>query len=603
MTVLKVNWDHGKKTLEVEFGYPAPDNTIGELEWVELVVIGLKVDAIETLRIKIGDELCGVIPRQFGCETSFGTSRSEDVKTPWFESCCGLITITIGEFAEGANAADFTPLGIVNLRIAPRKITVDQYEQMYQQLLLLGASLVEDLASKSERSEQIKSGGRGQSANSELQTLLNLKCKCERLMAAIKQSPVVESKVDHYRGRIEQRSRYRSNALQPSPCGRLDRFTAPIETRTLQPRQNEHSAINFLFERIKNRLKLCKQELTVAQQVLSGEVPFVRSLGQRQIVLDQIENGLNPKLQSLQVAVNQCESADLCFSTLQNQYPLRGAASAIRTLDSNVFASHPNYSPFRDVSRLLQQGSRLPLGRNSGSKVRSTSELYQSWCFLQISSSLAQLGWRPVEENGILENSLSRRVLGLTKGCFCVHTMGDSRWIVVRNEPYVLPITRAENVGSSVCVSEFQKYLTPDVLFEVYSEKSLSPESIINLTVIDAKYQPLANRNPVRVFEKYLRYHKIRSTRNPKVRAQCVCFLFPNNINRSEPTVTLSIDNVHWGDKKLLPKVEEDFEMMHSITPPNSESDWEENTLATKESIQFVFGLLALHGLGSASKA
>jgi hypothetical protein len=82
-----------------------------------------------------------------------------------------------------------------------------------------------------------------------------------------------------------------------------------------------------------------------------------------------------------------------------------------------------------------------------------------------------------------------------------------------------------------------------------------------------------------------------------------VCLLFPNSSNRSEPTVTLSIDGLQWNDTKTLPRVVEDFEMLHSITPPRSESDWTTDSLATAESVQFVRGLLALHGLGSAKDA
>ena len=121
--------------------------------------------------------------------------------------------------------------------------------------------------------------------------------------------------------------------------------------------------------------------------------------------------------------------------------------------------------------------------------------------------------------------------------------------------------------------------------------------------MIDAKYQSLGNRIAEEEFQKYLKYHKLRGTCNTMVRARCVCLLFPNSSNRSEPTVTLSIDGLQWNDTKTLPRVVEDFEMLHSITPPRSESDWTTDSLATAESVQFVHGLLALHGLKSAKDA
>lgn len=571
---------------------------IGELDRVEIRVTGVQRGDLESLRLQIGSERSNSQPSWFGESMSFGTSREAAEQTPWFESCCGLTEVSLVIEGSAPDGSRDRALGCCKVNVIPRKITVDQYEQMFQQLLTLGTAMVQDLTSRSQRAETSSRAARSGYILSEIRELSACTRKCRVLIHAIEGAPVSDTRTSFARRLVGGGGRVKAGSIRPRSGG--SRLIASVETRHLSPRRAEHSVILFLLDLMIKRAANCAEEIDQAIDLLTGDAMQYRAAGLGLRAMSNIDEGLRPKLRALDEARMECDSIVAGIRRLKRSKVFAFAEPRPGDINSTVFSSHPSYSPFREVNRRIMRGTRLPLSAGTGSRIRATSTLYESWCFLQISAAMSSLGWTLLSEGGVLGTSGSRRILGLTRGCYCVHANGRGDFVVLRNEPFIVPEPAAHQAGAAVCVAANRnKLLTPDILVEFYRDQPLVPSALTGITVIDAKYKRLgAKRDPELELEKYLKYHLIRSSSNPKIKAVCVCLLYPV-VDRWAIRQFMSGDvQVRWEDiARHRTEIRDDFQLMFAVTPPSNVEEWPQGCVATDDALRFCKGLLGFHGL------
>jgi hypothetical protein len=504
--------------------------------------------------IRIGDidaSICGEggrnAPRNRGTNVEWVDAR-------YFESAYGVVIVRI--LSSTVDSGNWIDRGTLQVRVRSSKLTADRYEAMFDQLRLLAANIVFDLASKTMRSIAIEKAAPTffiRTSLLELRVIEELWPKLASCIHLMDSQPARSIRREYVMRRCLGSEYLDARALatlarsgvNPRETGLPDfRTTIGILKESTDQPENRmvKGFLQFLFGRIRECQIVINQQIDSLKQ--HSKWRCQNSLGEPSLF--EIED--KPKIDRL---TRYYESSFLTSLQIQNALSLpflTHVESRLEIVTTPVSRNVVAYRAF--VHSMLQYLSTgiLILDHAQEDRIKPTHRLYEQWVFLQVVSAIQQLGLKCIEQDGLLSKSRAFRfTLDFDRGARVVFNAGSRKYLSIRYEPWILPKEYALNSRETVFRSgNDQMAWSPDILIELIpNDEDAGPlPNCSYAIVIDAKYTAKISDHH---WDSIGKYHQIRSTSTGRQIGRQLWIAYPGHPHEDDVfPITMRDSGVHW---------------------------------------------------------
>ncbi len=473
----------------------------------------------------------------------------------YFEGCRGRANLVVRSRTIGSDRWD--ERGFLPCIVTSGKLSEEKYRCMLDQLSGLTFGLVFDLISKSHQASGIGTSVSQKSIRSsstELRIIEEMWPLVARCVSEIFSSP--ETKLESRRvmancwgsERFDTRSlaMFAEYADSPHLSTTSIPFRASVQRIAESADTYEHRVVAGFLDLLLTRVSECIASLE----------RHIRSLVADRSWRDvEVLNGASlyrtedlPRIEQLKLRLRKAREI---LSQLKEvrRHPLFHEVSPERwTSTSIVFQSVPAYRRIEDALIRYRRSSLVVVDDGTPEKVKATSRLYEQWCFLQIIAAVRYVGLKCINQSGVLHSVQKYRfTLDIDRGAQVTFLGRDGRTLVVRFEPWIMPMTEAKhNRDSLYRGAKGTAAWSPDITIEFLAAPDASQHSanVDSVLVIDAKYSSAIREHHWTGTDKYLEIRAVRSGKQV-VRQHWLAFpgdesKIPHGIVMRDPTISWS---------------------------------------------------------------
>ena len=521
----------------------------------------------------------------------------------YFEGCRGQVKLIVRCRAMGAER--WNERCTIKCIVTSGKLSEEKYRCMLDQLSGLAFGLVFDLVSKS----QLSAGSRAsvtrqsiRSSSTELRIIEAMWPFVSQCLSEILKAP--ETKLTRRRiitncwggERFDARSLATLAQSADTPLSSTTRvpFRASVQRVEESVDTYEHRVIVGFLNLLSNRLMDCIANLKRHIESLVADKPW------RDI---EIANGISlyrtedlPRIEQLQLRLEKAGEILSQVKQVRRQTVLREVRPERWTSTSIVFKNVSSYRRIEDALLRYRRSSLVIVEDGTPEKVKATSRLYEQWCFLQIVAALRHLGLTCVKQSGVLHTVHKYRfTIDIDRGAQVTFLGQDGRSLVVRFEPWIMPISEAkQNRDSLYRGTKGVAAWSPDITLEFLAKTNDAPQSPIVdfVAVIDAKYTNSVREHHWTGTEKYL---EIREVRSGKQIVRQHWLAFPGDERNLSQSILMRDPTISWTSSGPTCDQTETVQGVLALTPELT-SDSDGKLLGwinpTQTAIQFIDGIL-----------
>lgn len=455
---------------------------------------------------------------------------------PYFESSRGRVWVwlksrRIDEGGEWRRRAGLC------VNVVPTKLGEARYLAMFEEIRALNAGLVFDLVSKMVRGVAYRAvpGSKPAVRSSQLE-LRAVELTWEAVAGALRR---IESEPV---GRLERRRKVRAVA-GPGSLGavglrqllakgidpRSPMAVWPIavsqEVLVESAKTEEHRVILGFLRFLRARVARCAE--SAKAQIAALEAQRV----DRDIAVEPgptlYESMDRPRIERLREADEAARRLELAILRAEQVPFLRGIGPKAALPHGPVFGHVAPYRAFAQAMQNYLRSSMLWIDDRPSERIKSTSRMFEQWCFLQIATALMRVGLAADDLGGLLrERARSSFTVDLDENTILEFRGTDGTRVRLRYEPWVRPLDVARRMGETVCKGRAGAVAwKPDILLE-FSERGSDQFRTDYAVVVDAKYSSAILDHH---WDRTSKYAEIRSTESGKQVVRQVWLAYPGS--------------------------------------------------------------------------
>jgi hypothetical protein len=256
-----------------------------------------------------------------------------------------------------------------------------------------------------------------------------------------------------------------------------------------------------------------------------------RSLRERSVGdgVSLFESEDRPRIAMLEEALGRANRLDNAIRQARSLPIFRGIVPTLFFPLTPVFEHVRPYRAIRSRFSRYLRSSLLVLEGGAQERVKPTHRLYEQWVFFQIASALRAAGLTCVSQEGLFHRSHRYRyTLDVDRGARLTFITLDGRAVVLRYEPWVLPIDVARQRRESVYRGRVgDTAWSPDVMIEFLDGPATGPTAgeVDYAVIVDAKY---TTRLEDHHWSDVIKYFDIRATHNRRQVVKQIWLAYPD---------------------------------------------------------------------------
>ncbi len=569
-------------------------------------------------RVRVGDRDSGAAGKR-GPVGIGGSGRGESAvwdDARYFDGARGTVEVRL-ESRSALREAPWEERVRLPVHVRSHKLSEDRYRTMTEQLRRLATGLLFDLVSPMLRSLTMGEGRGGVSSRSgqeELRLLETLWAVIARALLEVERDPVtrltrvVEPRLSWGGERLGARAlgRLAAAGIDPRRAGTPRPLTVLHDRLDEVTDTPEHRAIAGMLHFLQGRVDGCARDILGHRKAILADRGFRDRLAGADASLFETED--RPRMAKLGNALDRAERLARAIREARAMPLFRGLVPTLRFDSTPVFEHIRHYRAIRDQFLRYLRSSCMILEAGTQERMKSTHRLYEQWVFFQLAAALRAAGLHCTSQEGLFQRAHRfRYTLDVDRGARLTFLAPDRRAVVLRYEPWVLPLDLARHRRESLYRGRSgEQPWSPDVLIEFLdaTESGRAHGTVSYAVVVDAKY---TTRLTDHHWAGVLKYQDIRATHN---RRQAVKQVWLAYLAQGESTAFEDGD-LTWPDDLALLGPDESARGRLVLIPPARLPDSEEDDdspgwipAPERNAREFIEHLLRFRGIaGQAAEA